>query len=171
MALTYKPLLSTSANTTPTLLQESPAPARVRRHRNQTSVGPFRNLITRYRWVEGPATRTGRAIARISWQNQADRTANRALTECVKMNVIDAHKFCRRHREVVLQSDLCGCFYCLNVFSPGEIEEWCHDGETAICPKCGINSVLPSDSGAPLTSDFLAEMKEHWFGRRHRVDH
>jgi len=45
-------------------------------------------------------------------------------------------------------TEVCGCFYCLERFTPNEIEEWIDDenGEkalaTALCPKCGMDSVL-----------------------------
>jgi hypothetical protein len=74
-----------------------------------------------------------------------------------------AHKHSSRHASEIRASSTCGCFYCLTVFSPGEITEWVDDEETAICPKCGIDSVIGSASGIPLTHEFLAEMKSHWF--------
>lgn len=80
-----------------------------------------------------------------------------------------AHRFSRMHREQVLSSDACGCFYCLKTFRPAEIEEWVDEapgtdvGQTALCPRCGIDSVLGSASGFPLTSDFLGRMKFYWF--------
>jgi hypothetical protein len=37
-------------------------------------------------------------------------------------------------------------------------------GQTALCPKCGIDSVLGSNSGYPVTEiGFLKEMKSYWF--------
>lgn len=35
-----------------------------------------------------------------------------------------AHKSSSFHRSEVESSDKCGCFYCLETFSPQEIEEW-----------------------------------------------
>jgi hypothetical protein len=39
------------------------------------------------------------------------------------MEITDAHKHSIRHRDEVLTSDVCGCFYCLAVFAPGEIKD------------------------------------------------
>jgi hypothetical protein len=36
-------------------------------------------------------------------------------------------------------------------------------GQTAICPRCGIDSVIGDESGYPVTREFLAAMKAHWF--------
>lgn len=83
-------------------------------------------------------------------------------------NLQAAHDAARFNREILAQNNKCGCFYCLKVFSPSEIEEWCpelEDGEevTAICPYCGIDSVLPESAGFPLTQEFLNAMRERWF--------
>jgi len=82
---------------------------------------------------------------------------------------IRAHKHCIRHRAEILTSDLCGCFFCLAVFPPKAIKTWCdeRDGtQTALCPECGIDSVIGSKAGFPITRDFLARMERHWFGMR-----
>lgn len=80
---------------------------------------------------------------------------------------IRAHRHSIRHREEVLASDLCGCFYCLAIFPPSEIEDWVDEwegvGQTALCPRCGIDSVIGSESGYPNTQEFLARMQAHWF--------
>ena len=79
-----------------------------------------------------------------------------------------AHDHSSVHRVEVLASSLCGCFYCLGVYPPSDIVKWIDDAGqhavTAICPKCGIDSVLGDQSGFPLTKEFLEEMQEHWFG-------
>jgi len=93
----------------------------------------------------------------------------------IKEDKITAHKCSINHREQVLKSDICGCFYCLSIFQPKEITEWVdnwdengeetQEGKTAICPKCGIDSVLGSGSGYPIEKEFLKRMKEHWFDK------
>lgn len=35
---------------------------------------------------------------------------------------------------------------------------------TALCPRCGIDSVIGSPSGYPVTPEFLGRTREHWFG-------
>ena len=59
-------------------------------------------------------------------------------------------------------------FYCLAVYPASAIVEWIDDvgqgAQTALCPKCGVDSVLGDKSGFPLTKEFLEEMREHWFG-------
>lgn len=49
------------------------------------------------------------------------------------------------------------------VFPPSEIEDWTDDDDTALCPKCGIDSVIGSVSGYPIERQFLQKMHDHWF--------
>jgi hypothetical protein len=74
-----------------------------------------------------------------------------------------AHVHCSNHRQEIIGSDLCGCFYCERTFAPEQITEWIDDNRTAMCPECGIDSVLGSSSGLPITKEFLGEMNRHWF--------
>lgn len=82
--------------------------------------------------------------------------------------VIDAHKASIHHRAAIMRSASCGCFYCLDIYTPSDIKEWTDTSEpeprnTALCPKCGIDAVLGSDSGYPITKEFLSSMKSYWF--------
>jgi hypothetical protein len=93
-------------------------------------------------------------------------------TSEAKSDIVAAHKHCALHRAQILDSDRCGCFYCLAIFQPSEIEDWVEEppnvgisasGQSALCPRCGIDSVIGSRSGYPITVEFLTRMKEHWF--------
>ena len=81
--------------------------------------------------------------------------------------IIRAHRHSIRHRVEVTASERCGCFCCEAIFPPVEIVEWTDEwegvGQTALCPRCGIDSVIGSESGYPVTPGFLAAMKAHWF--------
>ncbi len=61
------------------------------------------------------------------------------------MNLTEAHKYSSNHREAIMKSTLCGCFYCLELFTPDKITEWVNDNTLAICPFCGIDSVLGNE--------------------------
>src|SRR4249919_1117162 len=93
----------------------------------------------------------------------------------IKRDVIAAHARCSNHRRELEASALCGCFYCMAVFESGEITDWVDwpentppdlelsAGTTALCPRCGIDSVLGSASGYPIEAAFLSFMHAHWF--------
>lgn len=80
-----------------------------------------------------------------------------------RSEILKAHKHSSGHRAEILNSDLCGCFYCLGQFPPSKIDEWVDDGKCAMCPECGIDSVIGSASGYPISTEFLKEMQEYWF--------
>jgi len=81
-----------------------------------------------------------------------------------KNDFILAHKYCTNNKTELLKDKKCGCFYCLKIFEPTEICRWLNEGNgTAVCPFCGIDSVIGESSGFPIEIDFLQGMKEYWF--------
>lgn len=79
--------------------------------------------------------------------------------------IIEAHESSMSNFNQLEASSICGCFYCLKIFDPVEIEEWIEDknGPTALCPYCDIDSVLGDASGYPITKEFLEAMYGYWF--------
>ena len=78
---------------------------------------------------------------------------------------IKAHGYSDNHRVSLEKDRLCGCFYCIKIFSPTLIKEWILDENgTAMCPYCGIDSIIGESSGYLITEDFLSEMNKYWFG-------
>jgi hypothetical protein len=93
------------------------------------------------------------------------------------MSVEEAHKLTSMHREVIEASIECVCGDCHSRFPPSDIQEWVDwpqhipdhersnaNGQTAICPHCGVDGVLPDAAGLDLSEEFLARFHEHWFG-------
>lgn len=74
-----------------------------------------------------------------------------------------AHRISMYNRSMLEEDSLCGCFHCRKIFSPMEITNWCDQGKTALCPHCGIDSVIAESAGYPLTAEFLEEMHARWF--------
>jgi hypothetical protein len=82
---------------------------------------------------------------------------------------IDGHQHSANHRAEIQASSNCGCFYCRHTFAPAEIVEWVDELEpgaerqTALCPRCGVDSVIGDKSGLPITIEFLTSMHGVWF--------
>ena len=97
---------------------------------------------------------------------EAQRTAQRWEARMKEFHggLKAAHRHSSRHRAEILRSAVCGCFYCLGTFPPGMVEEWVDDGETALCPHCGIDAVIGDASGLRLDDAFLRAMYQAWFG-------
>ena len=78
--------------------------------------------------------------------------------------LIAAHKFCENNKPALKADRKCGCFHCMKIYDPKEIVDWISDTEgTALCPYCGIDSVIGESSGYPITEEFLLEMNSYWF--------
>lgn len=86
-----------------------------------------------------------------------------------EINYTLAHRFSNNHMEALKKDKVCGCFYCLKIYSPSKIKRWiisdnaCDEHGTAICPYCDIDSVIGESSGFPITKEFLTEMNKRWF--------
>lgn len=119
------------------------------------------------RWADeycGMRVRTAILNKHKSYWKRIQRDVDRALRELsVTEDHIAAHKWSGWNRSTLKKSDVCGCFYCLEVFPAIEIQDWTDDGDTALCPKCGIDSVIGSVSGYPIQREFLSKMHDHWF--------
>ncbi len=66
----------------------------------------------------------------------------------------------------ILRSHKCGCFFCRSVFDAREVSEWASEnggGASAICPKCGMPTVIGDASGAPLDEALLDEMYKAFY--------
>lgn len=81
-----------------------------------------------------------------------------------KDKLIKIHTHCMANREELSKVDSCGCFYCLRTYTPKEIKEWIEDkaGDTAICPYCDVDSVLPESYEYELSKELLQEMHDYW---------
>ena len=75
-----------------------------------------------------------------------------------------AHDYAVRNIKQLKRSKSCGCFYCGKIFAPAEISDLINEGcGTAVCPYCGVDSVIGDASGYPVTKDFMHKMHERWF--------
>lgn len=68
------------------------------------------------------------------------------------------------NKEEILDSKQCGCYHCLAKFGWKEIKDWLDYGETAVCPKCGVDSVISLDDvESGNTTQTLQEMNQQYF--------
>lgn len=94
-------------------------------------------------------------------------------------DLLTAHRHCSEHRAEIEASRLCGCFQCRQTFLPDEIVAWtgwrpedldlaldgAPDHLTALCPRCGSETVIGDASGFAIDADFLSRMNEAWCQR------
>jgi len=71
----------------------------------------------------------------------------------------DIHDQSVNNTKQLEENELCGCFFCIEVQKSKDVTEFCDGGKTGLCPRCGIDSLLPSVTDL----DLLANMNEQWF--------
>ena len=76
---------------------------------------------------------------------------------------INSHQDSIYHAQQIRASKQCGCFYCLEIFPSSNIEDWTDNGTTAICPHCGIDSVIAETAERKIDKAFLQQMNKEWF--------
>ena len=90
--------------------------------------------------------------------------------------LLEAHRHSTNNRATVERSSVCGCFYCMHVFRATDIVAWTGldlskfddpeaNADTALCPRCGSESVLGDAAGYAINHQFLSQMHEAWFER------
>lgn len=73
----------------------------------------------------------------------------------IEHEIIKVHQFCSNHKVALLKDKKCDCYYCLKIFKPNEIKEWIDDKQgTAVCPYCGIDSIIGESLGYRLQKIF-----------------
>jgi len=76
--------------------------------------------------------------------------------------MINVIKLAMRNRIPLQNAKNAGCFHCLAVFLPQEVTEYTDQGETALCPKCGTDAVLP-ETVTPIDGAYLQAAKDSIF--------
>lgn len=79
------------------------------------------------------------------------------------MNIDEASKFSICNMPALKNATLAGCYRCISIFPPSDITETTDDGQTAMCPKCGVDSVLPDTPDFAINIDSLTRLNKRWF--------
>jgi hypothetical protein len=72
------------------------------------------------------------------------------------------HALVNRQRDAIMASTMVGCCDCLGIFPATDIKEWTDRGQTAICPHCWVDFILP-DAAISLSVPLLKAMHSYWF--------
>jgi len=124
-------------------------------------VGTHENILRKRRSRNGSSMKPIAKMPRFLW-NFVFRGSGLTTPDYVR-----AHSHSMHNRDEILSGEQCGCFYCGAIFPPMEVRDWTDEredvGQTALCPRCGIDAVIGSNSSYPITTEFLETMKTHWF--------
>ena len=73
------------------------------------------------------------------------------------MDIKEVYKLSSKHKHLL--KDNISCFFCFRYSKVTDIDEWCDKGTTAICPFCGIDTILPEI----IDQELLIKMHEYYF--------
>ena len=102
--------------------------------------------------------------------SSAAQQAGRSFDDATALHAFSCH-----HADLLKEYALLGCFHCQGVFSLADVEELTDRGQTALCPLCGIDAVIPlvqhttpselKADGGPMSRIFklLQAMHSKWF--------
>ncbi len=79
-----------------------------------------------------------------------------------EQQLLDAHGHTIHNREEIERSMRCACFDCGKTYDASEVTLWTDNGDTALCPHCGMDCVLGDAAGHELTPQFLRAMRHRW---------
>lgn len=65
-----------------------------------------------------------------------------------------------KNRLAIEFTERCSCYSCMAVFAKEDIKEWTDQSTTALCPRCGVDSVLPQN----YEIEELRNIHNYWFG-------
>lgn len=74
----------------------------------------------------------------------------------------EMHMHSSKNRSEIENSRFCRCLCCLVEFSKKSIKEWTDNDQTAICPKCGVDSVI----GDKFIDDLFEQVNLQYFGTK-----
>jgi uncharacterized paraquat-inducible protein A len=80
-----------------------------------------------------------------------------------KIETLKAIEFSMKNKQELQKHKICGCYSCTEIYTPQEIIEFVDNDQTALCPKCHIDSVLPDNIGFPITKENLEILRRIYF--------
>lgn len=73
--------------------------------------------------------------------------------------IIQAPHLAMKNKDAVKTSDKCGCYHCLAIFPSEKVSDWTDNNQTALCPNCSVDSVVPNFTDL----DCLSKAQTYWF--------
>lgn len=73
------------------------------------------------------------------------------------------HAFSSHNRSFVSTSNKCYCFYCQSCMAPDEIIDYADNEQTAVCPKCNTDAIIPDSIDEVVDENIISQMHAYWF--------
>ncbi len=79
------------------------------------------------------------------------------------INILMAPKIAMHNKSKLSFVNECVCYYCLKIYNTSEIKEWTDKDDTAICPYCGVDAILPINNEEDKNLEVLSKIHKYWF--------
>ena len=73
------------------------------------------------------------------------------------------HSHTLRNRKEIEASHSCVCISCCEIFPASEVVDYIDEGETALCPICGIDAVIGDCTGISMDRETINELHKEYF--------
>ncbi|MCH5180839.1 MAG: hypothetical protein J1F32_06475 [Erysipelotrichales bacterium] len=73
------------------------------------------------------------------------------------------HAYSSNNKELIDRSNKCYCFHCKSELDSKDVHDYIDEGKTALCPKCGIDSIIPDSIDEEINEIIIVEMNNYWF--------
>ena len=73
------------------------------------------------------------------------------------------HAYSSHNRSMIERSKRCYCFNCMHIMDSSDIEVYIDGDQTALCPECSIDSIIPDCVDEELNDGVISEMNKYWF--------
>lgn len=77
--------------------------------------------------------------------------------------ILTAPKLSMKNKTLITSK--AGCYQCLAIVPIEEITKWTDNNQTAVCPKCDCDCLIPEGQGIEINVEALTQIHDHWLGK------
>ena len=100
-----------------------------------------------------------KGMAGIHFYNENDTDFTYDETE----HLSTLHTYTLKNKSLIEKSKICYCYHCKNKILVEDIVDYLDEGETAVCPKCNVDSLIPDCIDEEITDKVIDDMNRYWF--------
>lgn len=73
------------------------------------------------------------------------------------------HAYSSHNRDLIMSANKCYCFHCLKVVESRMVNEYIDDNQTALCPYCHVDTLIPDSIDQLIDDEAIEKMHKYWF--------
>ncbi len=72
------------------------------------------------------------------------------------------YTYSKNNKALINEAEICYCYHCNKKFTKEEVIEYLEE-DTALCPNCKVDAVIPDSIDESLNMIIIEEMNKYWF--------